>query len=648
MAIAKMTKFTLITFSKYRVRLLRELQHFKYVHFLDLTQNKILKNLDLKSISLPESINALEENMKKTEFAIKVLEEVQERESVFQKLKKGPEGYDLEEIEEQARSVPFDEIYEEISTLVRTREHFEQECQKLSEKIMQLTPWLSLNIPFKILCSLKQCTVLLGMIPKKLKENFTDDLSQTALTYFHIVNEDHEHVYVIVVSHHSKNGKVLDILARCGFTTVRFSIEHEPEKEVHDLKKKAEKYRKRIHEMEKRLKEMSAYLKDLKLLYEYFALLKVRHEASEKFLTTDHFHIIEGYVPEKFSGKFQKAVKKILGKEFYLHMKEADTDDPDVPVLLENRKFTAAFESITEMYAMPKYSELDPTPLLTIFYFVFFGMMVADLGYGLFLFITTFLVLKYLNLSEKQKRFIHFFHYLSYSVMLWGLIYGSFLGGIIPLPAVIHATEEYHSLLLLSVALGVIHIFFALGIKAYNHLKNRQYFAAVFDVGFWYLVLSGGIIFIISLFVTVSETLRSTGLHAMIIGAAGILLTGGRENKTFGGKIAGGLYSLYGISGYIGDFVSYTRLMALCLSSAFLASAINMIIDMLLNLGWFGVFPAIIVFVIGSAFNLFLSMLSSYVHTLRLTYVEFFGKFYEGGGKAFRPFINEPKYIRYK
>ena len=162
------------------------------------------------------------------------------------------------------------------------------------------------------------------------------------------------------------------------------------------------------------------------------------------------------------------------------------------------------------------------------------------------------------------------------------------------------------------------------------------------------MALIGAIGYLSSAAVAIPETLKTICLWIMIIGMAGIVLTGGRSAKGIGGKLALGLYSLYGISGYVGDFVSYSRLMALGLSGGFIASAINMMVDMLSGFGFVGILFGIVVFAVGQAFNIFLSVLSGYVHTIRLTYVEFFGKFYEGGGLPFQIFRSKPKYINIK
>ncbi|NCC80217.1 MAG: V-type ATP synthase subunit I, partial [Clostridia bacterium] len=317
----------------------------------------------------------------------------------------------------------------------------------------------------------------------------------------------------------------------------------------------------------------------------------------------------------------------------------------EVPILLKNGSFSETFESLTTMYALPTYNSVDPTPYLAPFYFAFFGMMVADLAYGIILLAVTGIALKFFNLDKGTKLFVKFLFYLSFSVIAWGLIYGSFFGDLIKLPSLIAPMEQYTELLVISIIFGGIHLFYALAIKAYLSFREGKPLDALFDVGFWYMALMGAIGFLAAGFVPVPDVVKPISMWVMIIGMVGIVLTGGRENKSVGGKLAGGFYSLYGISGYIGDFVSYSRLMALGLSGGFIAVAMNMIMNMLFDMGPIGILPGIIIFIFGQLFNLFLSALSAYVHTSRLTYVEFFGKFYEGGGKAFKLFRNKSKYI---
>jgi V/A-type H+-transporting ATPase subunit I len=162
------------------------------------------------------------------------------------------------------------------------------------------------------------------------------------------------------------------------------------------------------------------------------------------------------------------------------------------------------------------------------------------------------------------------------------------------------------------------------------------------------MALTGSIVYLLNIVMTMPPILKTISLVVMVLGMLGIVATGGREAKSVAGRVGGGVYALYGISGYVGDFVSYSRLMALGLAGGFIAGAVNMMAGMVAQSGPIGFVFAIIIFIFGQTFNLGLSLLGAYVHTIRLTFVEFFGKFYEGGGKSFNTFKSKPKYINLK
>lgn len=648
MAIVKMSNFSLFAFDSERDNLLHELQKFEYVHFLNLDEDESLKNEGLKNVEVPESVVAIDEELIKVKYSIDLLSKYYIRDTGIKAMQKGKESFSFNELEERASGIDYLTIYNKLRELDTKREALAQEVAKLNTSISELSHWIKLNNPIKDLNSFDQSEIFLGTVPKKLKLKIENELIITKYTYYEVISEDKDNLYVIVLTSKSEEEIVKEVLRNNSFSNVKLSGEETPEKEISIYNNRIKELEDEISYYKQEIERLTINLPELEIVYDYLMNQKLRIASSENFLMTENVNIIKGYIPTNMHNEFAESVKAALGNVYYLEVEEADKDDPNVPILLNNSKFVKSFESLTSMYALPRYNEIDPTPFLAPFYLIFFGMMLADLGYGLILLIGTFLALKLFNLSENQKSFIRFFYYLSYPTIVWGLVYGSFLGGIIPMPALINPSEEYFDILIISIIFGIIHLYFGLGLKAYLSIREKKYLDALFDVGFWYMALTGGIGFLLPTLITLPSIIKNVSLVVMVIGMVGIVATGGRSSKSIAGKAVGGLYSLYGISSYVGDFVSYSRLMALGLSGGFIGGAINMIAGMLFDSGIVGIIGGIVVFIGGQFFNIFLSALGAYVHSIRLIFVEFFGKFYEGGGKRFNLFRSEPKYINLK
>ncbi|HHY77574.1 MAG TPA: V-type ATP synthase subunit I [Clostridiales bacterium] len=648
MAIVKMSSFSLFAFDSKRENLLHELQKFKYVHFQDLDEDKSLIDEGLQSVEVPESLVEIEEEIIKVKYSIDLLSKYYVRDSGIKALMKGKESFSFDELENKASKIDYHGVYNKLKELDTNKEALNQEVIKLNTLADELSHWIKLDTPIKDLSLFEHSQIFLGIIPKKLKQKVQSELTDTELTYFEIISEDKDNLYVMVLTYKSEEEAVKDILRNNSFSTIKLIGEDTPENEIALINARIKELEDRISEYEKEILALADNLPDFEIVFDYLMNKKLRIVSSQKFLRTERVNIIRGYIPTDMVSEFTEIVKRALDNIYYLEIKDAGKDDPNVPILLKNSKFAQSFESLTNMYALPKYNEIDPTPFLAPFYLIFFGMMLADIAYGLALLIGTTVALKLFNLSDNQKNFMRFFNYLSYPTIVWGLIYGSFLGGIIPMPALIDPATEYFNILIISIIFGIFHLYFGLGLKAYLSIKEGKYLDALYDVGFWYMALTGGIGFLLPMFITIPDTIKNISLVVMIIGMMGIVATGGRESKTIAGKAVGGLYSLYGISSYVGDFVSYSRLMALGLSGGFIGGAINMIAEMLFDSGIIGIIAGAVVFIGGQFFNIFLSALGAYVHSIRLIFVEFFGKFYEGGGKPFNLFRSEAKYINLK
>ena len=643
MAIVDMSKFYLLAFKEKRESLLKELQKFKYVHLVD-SGNDFSKE-DLSAVSRSEELIDIDDYLNKSKYVIERLEKIEDKKPALEALKEGKKHFTYEEIKNRARKFNFSQIYKEISSIIDEIEKKEAENQEILNKVCELLPYKAIDIPLEDLKLTKFSKIYLGTIPQRYKENFEELLKENDSVYFNVLHTDKNYAYYLIICHKSDDEDVIDAFRKMGFTLVNFKEKGTINENINSLRERKSQNLNSIDTLNKELKNYLKYLDDFKIYYEYQSNEKLKVISSEKFLRTKNLDLIEGYVPSKFLKSFEEAIQLICGDDYYLYKKEADRNSHEVPIMLKNNKFVGPFEMLTEMYSMPKYNEIDPTPFFAPFYFIFAGIMIGDLGYGLLVFIGSLLALRFFNLDKATKRFMTFFNYLSISAMIFGLVFGSFFGGIIPLPTLINPAEDIMEMLMLSLLLGGVHIFFALGIKAYMDIRDNKPKDAFYDVGLWYMALIGAIGYGLSKAVAMNPIVVKILFYAMIIAMVGIVLTGGRSEKTTLAKFGWGVYALYGISSYIGDFVSYLRLMALVLSGSFIGLAVNMIAGMLFGSSIIGKLFAIVIFLVFQAFNCFLCYLSAYVHTARLTYVEMFNKFYEGGGVPFKKMVEDSKYF---
>jgi V/A-type H+/Na+-transporting ATPase subunit I len=644
MAIVRMNKFTLIAFEASKNKILKKLQAFGEVEFINLQSKRLEEENETLSFLKEDIVNSsardIEDNLSKLRTAIELLKNYVPKESGLKTLKEGKPSLSYEDLKEYGKP----EVWSEIHSLVKSKEErlslLDNSIAKLRSELEELSPWRKLDMPFDTLEGMSSVAYFIGATPNQQEDNLRSELNQKLqFSYIEAVDRDTTSSYILVLSHRLESKAAEEILKSFEFSEVKLHYKEKPSEMISSLNKNLDSLLKERPVVQQELSAFSDKLAILERAHEYYESKLTRVNSAENFLRSQSTIVISGWVPEAKAQALEAYVTDISGNEYVLTFTDVNEEDIDVvPIILNNNKFVSSFESITAMYSLPKYTGIDPTPLLAPFYMIFFGMMVADLGYGIIVTLAALFALKKFNLDEKKQNFAKFFFYLGISTTVWGAIYGSFFGNLVPLPALINPNKDIFSILYLSLGFGVFQIFVGLLIRGYILIRDGHPIDALYDAGSWIITLAS-----IGLFVAFHSSIAK---YTMILGMAMIVLTNGRQAKSFGAKLGGGLYALYGISSYVGDLVSYTRLMALGIAGGSIAGAMNLIMGYFPGISLFIVGP--VFFIIVQIFNLLLGLLGAYVHTCRLQYVEYFSKFYSGGGRPFAPFTMSNKYIKIK
>ncbi len=372
-----------------------------------------------------------------------------------------------------------------------------------------------------------------------------------------------------------------------------------------------------------------------------------RAAARAKLSYTDSAFILTGWTRYDTAESVEKTVSAITS-DYYAEFRDP-LEDETPPSVVKNGAFAGPHEMVTDLFSRPNPRVLDPTPLMAPFYMMFFGMMVSDAGYGIILAIGSLLFNKFMRPRGTMKKLVGVLVYGGISTFIWGALFGgwfgidfSYLDPVRGAALLLNPMGESMLMLGLCFGLGLLHLIAGMCVKMYMDFKAGQAFSAIFDTGVW-ITLILGLILLAAPMLGLPAIVGTIGTVIALASALALLLTQGRHQKNIFKKFTSGLLALYNVTGYLSDVLSYARLFALGLATGVIGQVMNTLAMMCANgVGW--VFT-IAIMIGGHLFNLVLNTLGAFVHAARLQYIEYFGKFYESGGKEFRPLAVKTKYL---
>ncbi len=549
------------------------------------------------------------------------------------------------------------EICETIIKAERSIAEKKAEILRLKTTAEQLSPWLDLDLPLNF-SGTEKTVAFIGSVMGTLNlEELLIKLAEVGDVepYVEIIGHTAGQTLIFATVDLGLDKELGEQLRMLGFSRPAVSSEVAPADKILSIKNTINNLVCEINKATEKIASYASARQDIELVCDWYISETERLGAMENVDSTDHTLHITGYVPSCD----MELLKQKLESEFTIYIESEKVEGDDVPVKLQNGGFSSPAESITSMYALPSAADIDPTPITSFFYYLFFGIMLSDAGYGILMWIATWAVNKFLSPEENMRRNMKLFMYCGISTTLWGFFFGSFFGVDIitsvytaitgnglpfKYPFINPLNGDALAMLILSVGLGLLQIITGLVVKFYITCKQDGVVDAICDVGFWITTLLGFTVMALGLITL--PVLKTAGLIMAAASMLGIVITGGRKKKG-AMKFVGGLASLYDITGYVSDLLSFSRLMALGLTTAAMSMVFNLL-GVMVSAGIIGKIFMVAILLVGHAVNFGLNALGAYVHTLRLQYVELFSKFYDGGGRAFMPFAFKGKYIRIK
>ncbi|WP_337475991.1 V-type ATP synthase subunit I [Acidaminococcus timonensis] len=522
-------------------------------------------------------------------------------------------------------------LTEQLDTTASKIASLESEAAALRTQAESLQPWLQLDIPLEQLSFTETTHCHVGFLPEKELPAFQEGMAKL-LADWKTYGDGQDGRALVVLAYNRDEEAVKHLLKEHDFSEAVLPKRSGTAAQVQqELLQEAKEREDKIARLQQETKDILPRKQQVELYYDQ---LSTTHERLQNGgVETVSAFKVQGWVRKNRTRRVEKVIQSVTDAYQLTFADPAEGEIP--PTVLENGKLVEPYESVVELYSLPKAGSIDPDLIMAPFHFIFFGMMLSDAGYGLVLTVMLYFALKKFKPTGFARQLALVIFFGSISTVLWGAMFGGWFG-LEWKPLLFVPMKEPLKMLALCFGLGAIHLVAGMLVKVYMLLRDGDVMGAVCDQISWLIMFLG--------FFLMALVPGPIGKYLAWLGAGIIILFGGREKKGIVSRLLGGLLTLYNISGYLSDLLSYSRIFALGLATGVIAMVINTVAQMLWSAGPVGIVAAILVLLAGHYFNIIINVLGAFVHSSRLQYIEFFGKFYEAGGRAFLPLALRTKF----
>jgi len=660
MAIVPMQKISLFVHKEDKLNVVDFLHAQGVLHISDADSC-----VDLDRMPIDEEGGKLDLTLAQLDFAVNFLSKYEVKKKGLQAMIDGDAvQINPTDIETIANGFEFQDAIARCQSVEEELNSLHNEEKDLISQNNKLTPWKSLQILLNAPTETSHTKSFFTVIPQKDWDTFKTELlniSDLIVIALESVREGNVHAHIIVDKELVSDINVL--FAAYKTERVEFiAFNGTVTEKIENLESRLKQIKERNSQLNQATKELAKDLEKLRVVYDYVNWKRQRKAIRTSFASTDSVVIITGWLPKESLDTVVKGVTEITPQHELLKI-EADKNEV-VPVLMRSNSIVRPFRAVTGVFGLPLYNEVDPTPLLSVFFIIFFGLCLTDAGYGIIMFLVMFFVLRSLRLPKSMENMVRLLMFGGIFTFLIGILFGGWFGlEADQAPAWMTTVrngelqfigQRFNSLtnaivvLILSFGLGYVQVWFGVLVNLIHNFKTQSKKEALLNDFPWVYILTMIGLFILAKTGVLPSSLNQPVLYLLYSALALIVLTQGRKKSNIFGKLFSGILSLYDLVGYMSDILSYSRLLALGLATAIVGMAVNKIALLAGGIPYVGFIFMAVVLIVGHVFNLAINALGSFIHSGRLQFVEFFGKFMEGGGKQFNPFARISRFVKIK